>query len=131
VHSRYQPHRRHKWPLQSQREQYNREVVPVDENLTTFQNSLGPDTPPRENTCIYREIRRPYEDDRLADAPRIRTVALPEQEEGDSRSESDLRDGSQATALMTLRPLGGDLRAILRIDDLIKFPGLFGEEAEV
>jgi hypothetical protein len=84
---------------------YNREVVPVDENLTTFQMSQGINRRPREKARTYPQTYEPYKHDGLENwlknlkfprTPQIPTVALPElQEEGEdfSYNESKLNLG--------------------------------------
>jgi len=87
---------------------YNRDVVPFDENLMTFQMPQGLDRPPREDAHTNPETYGLCEHDapedwpdkiKLPPAPKILTVALPEEEDDggffySSGSESDLGGGS-------------------------------------
>ena len=107
--------------------QYDRKVIPVNENLTMFQMSQGPNGPPREDARTYPETCGPYKDDEmevcpddlnLPRAPQIPTVALPEEDDGEdfscSGSKSNLEGGSTST-------LDGDPEAKLlgRLDDIL------------
>jgi hypothetical protein len=97
---------------------YNRKVIPVDENLTTFQTSQGLNRRPREKGD-WRD------NSNLPRAPQIPTLALPEEENGEdlyySGSESDLGGGLMGT-------LDDDPEAMLLgcLDDV--FPTLFAIE---
>jgi hypothetical protein len=107
---------------------YKRKVVPVDENLTTFQMSRGLNRRPREKARTYPQTYEPYKHDhgledgldnlKFPRTPQMPTVALPEQEDGEvfSYNESKLNPGGGLMAT-----LDGDPEAILLdcLDDIL------------